>query len=50
MEKMPIEERVERLRWAGFNPIHLWGNVYLLRYYPKDFSDLPFYTIKIFKD
>lgn len=50
MCKMSIEERVERLRWGGFNPIRLWGNVYLVRYYSKDYSDLPFYTIKIFKE
>lgn len=50
MDKMPIEERVKRLRWGGFNPIHLWGNVYLVRYQSTMVSDLPFYTIMIFKE
>lgn len=50
MSKMTIEERVERLRWAGFNPIHLWGNVYLVRYHSTACSNLPFYTIMIFKN
>lgn len=49
MDKLTIEERVEWLRRGGFNPIHLWGNVYLIRYYSIKFSDLPFYTIKILK-
>lgn len=50
MDKLTIEERVERLRWYGYNPIHLWGNVYLVRYQSTRFSDIPFYTVKIFKD
>ena len=50
MDRMPIEERVKLLRRFGYNPIHLWGNVYLLRYWPKNASDWPIYTIKIFKD
>ena len=50
MDKLTIEERVERLRWYGYNPIHLWGKVYLVRYRPTSYSDLPFYTIRVFKD
>ena len=50
MEKVSIKERVERLRWGGFNPIHLWGNVYLVRHQSTKFSDLPFYKIEILKD
>lgn len=46
MDKLTIEERVQRLRWAGFNPIHLWGNVYLIRHFP----DSLFYVIKILKE
>jgi hypothetical protein len=46
MAQYNIEERVKFLRWAGFNPIHLWGNVYLMRPMP----DSLFYTIKIFKE
>lgn len=50
MEKLTIEERVEQLRWHGFNPIHLWGNVYLVRKYPSSVDILPIYTIMIFKE
>ena len=50
MEKLPIEDRVKRLRQHGFNPIHLWGNAYLIRFNSTMVSDLPFYTIKILKE
>lgn len=50
MDKTTIEERVKLLRWHGYNPIHLWGKVYLVRYRPKSSSDLPFYTIMTFKE
>ena len=39
------------LQWAkGKNPIHLFGNVYLVRKEPTYFSKWPIYVIKIFKD
>ena len=47
---MPIKERIKKLRWAGFNPIHLWGNVYLIRYWSTVISSIPFYTIKVLKE
>lgn len=47
---MTIKERIERLRWGGFNPIHLCGNVYLIRCQSKVVSDFPFYKIEILKD
>lgn len=50
MDKMTIKERVKRLRWGGFNPIHLWCNVYLVRCKSTVVSDLPFYKIEIFKE
>jgi hypothetical protein len=50
MDKMSIEERVDRLRWYGFNPIHLFGNVYLVRCNSTTYSDLSFYKIEIFKE
>jgi hypothetical protein len=50
MEKVSIEERVERLRWYGFNPIHLWGRVYLVRHRPTWSSDWPIYFITVFKE
>lgn len=50
MEKLTIKERVERLRWGGFNPIHLFGNVYLVRCNSTRYSDFSFYKIEIFKE
>lgn len=39
------------IQWAkGRNPIHLFGNVYLVRYKSTQFSKIPFYLIKIFKE
>lgn len=50
MDKFTIKERVRRLRLAGYNPIHLWGNVYLVRTTPTSSERVPFYKIEIFKD
>ena len=50
MGKLSIEERVMWLRRGGFNPIHLWGNVYLIRYHSIVESLISFYTIKIFQE
>lgn len=50
MDKLTIKERVKRLRWGGYNPIHLWGNVYLVRRQSIRLSDWPLYKIEIFKD
>lgn len=38
------------LRAQGFNPIHLFGNVYLVRHESTVYSKIPFYKIKIIKD
>lgn len=39
------------IQWAkGRNPIHLFGNVYLVRYESTQFSKIPLYLIKIFKE
>lgn len=39
------------MQWAkGRNPIHLFGNVYLVRYESVYYSKLPVYVIKIFKE
>lgn len=39
------------IQWAkGRNPIHLFGNVYLVRYKSTQLSKIPFYLIKIFKE
>ena len=50
MDRAPIEERVKGLRRYGFNPIHLWGNVYLVRTRPTTSEAFPFYTIMVFKE
>lgn len=46
MGYLDIEDRIQQLHWGGYSPIHLWGSVYLVKYFP----DLPFYMIKKFKD
>ena len=39
------------IQWAkGKNPIHLFGNVYLVRHESTQYSKIPFYLIKIFKE
>ena len=39
------------IQWAkGRNPIHLFGNVYLVRHESTQLSKIPFYLIKIFKE
>ena len=48
MKKLTIQERIWQLRWSGFNPIHLWGNVYLVRRKPTIISDWPIYKIEKF--
>lgn len=50
MDKFTIKERVERLRYAGYNPIHLFGKVYLIRTSPTSSERIPFYKIEILKD
>lgn len=50
MKKKPIKERVEILRAYGYNPIHLWKNVYLVRHRPRGSPDWPFYTIMVFEE
>lgn len=37
------------LRAKGKNPIHLFGNVYLVRKDPTNISRWPFYIIKIIR-
>ena len=39
------------IQWAkGRNPIHLFGNVYLVRHESVYYSRWPIYLIKIFKE
>ena len=50
MDKLSIAERIDLLRCAGYNPIHLWYNVYLIRYLPKKSLQWPIYIIRNFKN
>lgn len=50
MDKLTAEQWANK-QWAkGRNPIHLFGNVYLVRYKSTYYSKWPIYLIKIFKD
>lgn len=50
METLTIQQQVNVLRAAGHNPIHLFGNVYLVRWKPSNCSKVPFYKIKFLRD
>ena len=50
MELTPRQRTVNLLRAQGYNPIHLFGSVYLVRNEPTIYSKIPFYKIKIIKD
>lgn len=41
---------INRLWAQGYNPIHLFGNVYLVRHEPKYYSKWPRYLIKVIKE
>ena len=44
------QKKINLLRSKGFNPIHLFGDVYLVRHESTQFSKWPFYLIKIIKN
>jgi hypothetical protein len=50
MELTFKQRTVNLLRAQGFNPIHLFGDVYLVRHESIIYSKIPFYKIKIIKD
>ena len=51
MKENTTVQREINLLWAmGYNPIKLFGNVYLVRHEPDHLSKWPIYFIKIFKD
>lgn len=50
MESTPKQRKIHLLWAQGFNPIHLFGNVYLVRYESTTHSKVPFYKIQIIKD
>lgn len=47
---MTIQQQVNLLWANGFNPIKLFGNVYLVRHESTQFSKWPIYLIKIFHE
>lgn len=50
MDKL-TEKQWKNVQWAkGRNPIHLFGNVYLVRRKSVYCSKWPIYVIKIFKE
>lgn len=44
-----VEEIVDMLDEHGYNPIHIIGNLYLVRYNSTRFSWVPFYVPQIIK-
>ena len=50
MENLTIKQKVHILWAKGYNPIHLFGNVYLVRHEPKHCSKIPLYLIRVFKE
>ena len=49
MDNLTIQHRVNRLRAQGYNPIHIFGNLYLVRYQSMYYSKIPLYLPFIFK-
>ena len=47
---MTIQHQVNLLWSQGFNPIHLFGNVYLVRHESTQFSKWPVYFIRVLKE
>lgn len=42
-----IKQQKINLLWSrGLNPVHLFGDFYLVRYKSTQFSKIPFYVIK----
>lgn len=50
MDNLTKQQYVNTLWAKGRNPIHLFGNIYLVRYESTQFSKIPLYLIKIIKD
>lgn len=47
---MTVQQQVNLLWANGFNPIHLFKNVYLVRHESTQFSKWPLYLIKIIRE
>lgn len=50
MEISPRQKKVNILWARGLNPIHLFGDFYLVRYKSTKLSKIPFYLIKKITD
>ena len=50
MEISPKQRKVNVLWARGFNPIHLFGDFYLVRKYPTNVTKWSMYIIKIIKN
>lgn len=50
MDKLTLKERLWLLRCCGYNPIHLCGNLYLVRKQTTMLSDWPIYKIEKIKE
>ena len=47
---MTVQQQVNILWSKGYNPIHLFGNVYLVRHESTQFSKWPLYLIRVIKE
>lgn len=47
---MTVEKQVAHYKEFGFNPIHIIGNLYLIRYSSTLFSDFSWYYPKFFRE
>lgn len=50
MNDLTIQHEINRLWAKGYNPIHLFGNVYLVRHQSIYNSKIPLYLITVFKE
>lgn len=46
MKNLTVQQKVNTLWARGYNPIRLFGNIYLVRHEPSCCSKLPLYTVK----
>ena len=47
---LTVKQHARMLWAAGYNPIHLFGNVYLVRHKSCICSKIPFYKIRILRE
>jgi hypothetical protein len=50
MEVSNKQKKINILWSQGYNPIHLFGDVYLVRREPQHYSKWPIYLIKIISE